>query len=176
MHPERDIDWYNEERKGMGQKRTAQEIDCDFLGSGYNVFEMAKIRAIEDRLRERPPLHEKMNGQLLYYFDPVPGEQYHLGADIASGRARDYSAFSVFNQAGKEMACFKGKILTREFAHLMGSVGQKYNWAWLAPERNAIGEGPVAMLQDNGYPNLYHTYQKLMKLDEFEPEMQAVAD
>ena len=37
MHPERDINWYNEMSSALGTKRTAQEIDGDFLSSGNTV-------------------------------------------------------------------------------------------------------------------------------------------
>ena len=38
MHPERDINWYNQMSSALGAKRTAQEIDGDFLSSGNTVM------------------------------------------------------------------------------------------------------------------------------------------
>lgn len=170
MHPERDQAWYDLQRRLMGEKRTAQEIDCDFLKSGYNVFDVTKIKAIEDRLNERPPIEERLNGTLKIYQRPMDGELYTVGADVATGKARDFSAFSVLNDYGKEVACFKGKIGIREFGHLLMKTGFEYGQALLAPESNAIGEGVVAVAQENNYPNIYHTVSKTMKLDAFEKD------
>lgn len=56
MHPERDINWYNEMSSALGTKRTAQEIDGDFLSSGNTVFDLSDIKAIEDCLSDYPVL------------------------------------------------------------------------------------------------------------------------
>ena len=48
MHPERDDGWYRSMSTALGPKRTAQEIDGDFLGSGNSVFDLVDIKAIED--------------------------------------------------------------------------------------------------------------------------------
>ncbi len=52
MHPERDIEWYNKMREALGPRRTAQEIDGDFLTSGHSVFNLVDIKAIEDGLSD----------------------------------------------------------------------------------------------------------------------------
>lgn len=170
MHPERNIEWYNEQRANLGEKRTAQEIDCDFLKSGYNVFDMAKIRAIEDRLLIKKTIEEDLEGRLKVYHAYDDEMTFILSADIASGRARDYSAFSIFDQNGKEYACFKGKIGIREFGHLMMKWGYKYGNAILAPEANSIGEGIISVLQENNYPAIYNTVSAVLKLEEFEKD------
>lgn len=167
-HPDRHKDWYKDQVQTLGAKRVAQEIDCNFLQSGYNVFDLGAIREIEDRLIATSPTEERLNGQLKIYHRPEKGMEYFIGADIASGRARDYSAFSVFDQNGKEAACFKGKIIPNDFAYLMGDIGYEYNSALLAPEVNNMGHSVVSVLQENSYPNLYHHLAKVMKLNEFE--------
>ncbi len=179
MHPDRDMDWYTENSSRLGMRRTAQEIDCDFLSSGYNVFDLAEIRAIEDRLNDKSPIDSLMDGDLLVYHDfaetgictrteKTRNLIFTIGADVATGRSRDYSTFSIMDQYGKEYACYKGKIHIGKFAHLLMKWGYKYGTAWLAPEVNAIGEGVTQVIQENHYPNLYNSVKKAMKLDEFE--------
>lgn len=183
MHPERSMKWYLEQKLALGNKRLAQEIDCDFLQSGYTVFDLAKIRAIEDKLLEfGSPLEERdmMNklregGEVKIYHKPVAGMEYFIGGDIASGRARDYSTFSVFDSNGLEHACFKGKLTVRDYAYLLMAVGQDYNWAWLAPEINSLGEGVMARIQDECYPNVHHSVSKTFKLGEFERDENLIA-
>lgn len=176
MHPEYNAAWYAEQRMDLGFRRCMQEIDCDFLQSGMNVFNMDKIKAIEARLNERQPfLRERVGfeGEILYYFKYDPARTYTLGADISTGRSKDYSAFSVYDDRGKEVACYKGKILPRLFAHVMMKVGYKYGMAIIAPEINSIGEAPLAILQEQEYPNIFHDVSSVLKRDEWLPKESA---
>lgn len=163
MHPERDQLWYDEQLRVLGEKRTAQEIDCNFLKSGYNVFNLEKIRAIEDRLLTlRKQVFE--NGNLYVYFPYDPKRTYTIGADVSTGHSRDFSAFSIMDDLGREAACYKGKIGIRQFGHLLMKWGQKYGTALLAPEANAIGEGIISVLQEAYYPNIYNRVHSTLKI------------
>lgn len=167
MHPERyrwegDYLWYNEMKSALGPRKTAQEIDGDFLTSGASVFDLMDIRAIEDELDQflnrlyNPHFRQEENGALLIFRDANPGEQCFIGADIASGRSRDYSAFTIMNRRGEELAAFKGKIPVDKFAELLMAQGRKFNHAVIAPEGNDIGLAVVTLIQKTGYDNLYH--------------------
>lgn len=162
MHPERDINWYNEMSKALGPKRTAQEIDGDFLSSGNMVFEASDIKAIEESLYEYPVIKRRLNGQFLQFLEPEKDEEYYIGADIATGRATDYSSFTCMNGAGEEYVVFKGKIPINKFTRLLGDTGERFNYAKLGPETNDIGMAVTMALQDEGYPNLYH-HRKFLK-------------
>jgi len=170
MHPERDYKWYTTQSKLLGEKRTAQEIDCSFLASGYTVFDLVDIKVIEERLSSTLLLEERFGGNMKIYFRPDPLKRYVIGADVATGRARDYSAFSVVDLEGKEYACYKGKIDPRAFGHLLIEVGNMYNQACIAVEINAIGEGPVATLQENYYPNIYREVERVLTAGETTPK------
>ena len=162
LHPERDMAWYEQMSKMLGPKRTAQEIDGDFLSSGNTVFEMTDIRAIEQMLSEYPAIKTRFNGQYREYNEPDPTKEYFFGADVATGRSRDYSAFSGMDRDGEEVASYKGKIPINKYGKLLGDVGRRWNYALLAPETNDIGIAVTSYLQDEGYPNLYH-FSKLVK-------------
>jgi hypothetical protein len=172
MHPERDISWYNAQRQVLGPRRTAQEIDGDFLTSGNSVFDLLDIRAIEDELDSFELLNLKKyaifskiktyNGNLRIYTLPVPGYKYFIGADIATGRARDYSAFTIMDRYGEEVACFKGQVPVNEFANMLIELGKIYNKALIAPESNDIGLAVASKIQEKGYSNLYYSV-KLLK-------------
>ena len=60
MHPDRDQKWYEEMSAALGPKRTAQEIDGDFLSSGNTVFDMVDIKAIEDCLFDYPIINSRL--------------------------------------------------------------------------------------------------------------------
>jgi hypothetical protein len=174
MHPERDINWYKTMSSSLGPKRTAQEIDGDFLTSGNSVFDLLDIKAIEDMLTEVDIYEKRLNGSLVIVHPPIPGEKYYLAADIASGRSRDYSAFTVMNRAGKEAAYYKGKMPVSEFATLLMRTGKEFNRAVVAPESNDIGLSVTTKIQDHGYPNLFYTTRFLKEKGQNKPKIEKV--
>jgi len=163
MHPERDMAWYNQMADSLGKRRTAQEIDGDFLTSGHNVFDLDDIKAIEDLLFEQQVIETRYSGQLKVFELPRKNVHYYIGADIATGRSQDYSAFSIMDRNGEEVVCFKGKISVDKFAELLMEYGYRYNNAILAPEGNDIGLAVVKLIQDKHYPNLYYSTRLLRK-------------
>ena len=162
MHPERDENWYKQMASALGPKRTAQEINGDFLSSGNTVFDLADIKAIEDCLSDYPVIKKRFNGQYRQYLEPQSDKEYFIGADVSTGRASDYSAFTCMDKQGEEQAVFKGRIPIDKYAKLLGDTGQLYNWATIAPESNDVGMAVTTKLQDEGYPKLYY-YQKMLK-------------
>lgn len=174
MHPERDQLWYNQMASSLGPRRTAQEIDGDFLSSGYSVFDLGAIRGIEDLLTDHTVIRSRYNGQFRIFSNPVPGESYYIGADVATGRAQDYSAFSIMDRYGDEVGCFKGKMSVDKFADLLGETGKEFNYAQLAPESNDIGLAVTSKLQNDNYPNLYYSTKILKKKGAKRPETESV--
>ena len=162
MHPERDINWYNQMSTALGPKRTAQEIDGDFLSSGNSVFDLMDIKAIEDCLSEFPIIKRRYNGQYLQFNEPEPDKDYFIGADVATGRATDYSSFTCMDKVGEEQAVYKGRMSVDKYARLLGDTGQLFNWATIAPESNDVGLAVTSILQSEGYPKLYY-FQKMVK-------------
>ncbi|MAO08117.1 MAG: hypothetical protein CL596_05325 [Alteromonas sp.] len=174
MHPERDINWYTKMANSLGKRRTAQEIDGDFLSSGFNVFDLDDIKAIEDLLIEQRVVETRFNGQLKIFEKAKKGTYYYIGADIATGRSQDYSAFSIMDRFGDEVACFKGKISVDRFADLLVEMGKKYNNAILAPEGNDIGLAVISLIQKQNYKNLYYSTKILRKKGKKRPETEEI--
>lgn len=162
MHPERDEKWYKDMSTALGPKRTAQEIDGDFLSSGSSVFDLTDIKAIEDCLSEYPVIKTRFNGQYKQFCLPIKDEEYFIGADISTGRASDYSSFTCMDRSGEEQAIYKGRMPVDKFGRLLGDTGTLFNYATIAPESNDIGIAVTSFLQTEGYPKLYY-YQKLTK-------------
>lgn len=170
MHPERDAEWYRVMSSALGPRRTAQEIDGDFLTSGNSVFDLTDIKAIEDGLTELPVHSVSMNGNLVIIRKPKPGEKCYIGADVSTGRSRDYSAFSIMNREGEELGYYKGKIPVGQFAELLMSQGKIFNWATLAPESNDIGLAVTTKIQESGYQNLFYTTKFLKEKGDSRPK------
>lgn len=174
MHPERyrfpgDTEWYDSMRAQLGPRKTAQEIDGDFLTSGVNVFDLMDIKAIEDELdmwisiHNNPELKVFKGGTLIQYKNPKPNEQYFIGSDVSTGRSRDYSAFSIMDRNGEEYASYKGKIHPSQLGDLLMEWGNKFNKALIAPEGNDIGLTTVSKIDDAGYPHLYYSRSLVKK-------------
>ena len=174
MHPERDQQWYDTMSSALGPRRTAQEIDGDFLTSGNSVFDLLDIKAIEDSLTEIDILEERLNGNLVILHPPPKNKTIYIGADVASGRSRDYSAFTGLDRQGKEYFYYKGKIPVSQFADLLMKMGYQYNEAVLAPESNDIGLAVTTKIQDAGYPNLFYTVRFLKEKGEKKPKIERV--
>lgn len=177
MHPERDELWYKTMASMLGPRRTAQEIDGDFLTSGSSVFDLRDIRAIEETLGEYERIDYRhssvfkdlmklnirpLGDNLRIYKLPDSRRKFSVGADIATGRARDYSAFSIMDERGEEYGSFKMKIPINEMSKLLNTIGHIYHRAELAPESNDIGLGVAEDLQsDLNYPRLHYSVQLL---------------
>ena len=175
MHPERDDIWYKDQLEILGPRKTAQEIDGDFLTSGNTVFNLADIKAIEDDIADiYQPIETRENGLLKIYKRPVKGENYFLGADISTGRSQDYTTFSIMSRDGDEMVSYKGKIPIDRAEKLMVEFAKKYNRALMAPESNDIGLGLATNLQNHGYANLYYSKSLLRKKGKNKPEEQLI--
>nr|DAI63688.1 MAG TPA: large terminase protein [Caudoviricetes sp.] len=171
MHPERDINWYNQMSSALGAKRTAQEIDGDFLSSGNTVFDLADIKAIEDCLSDYPVIKKRFNGQYRQFCEPESDKEYFIGADVSTGRASDYSSFTCMDKLGEEQVVYKGRMAVGAYAKLLGDTGKLFNWAIIAPESNDVGLSVTSKLQDEGYPNLYYYQKMLKKKGKSRPEM-----
>jgi hypothetical protein len=174
MHPERDQAWYDEQRSILGERRTAQEIDGDFLTSGNTVFDLVDIRALEELIPRHKVIDSALNGRLKIYKHPVPGEKYFLAADVSTGRSRDYSTILILNRKGEEMLSFKGKIPIKRLTKLIRKYGKKYNWALVAPESNDIGLSVASDLEEAHYPNLYYSKALIRKKGESKPKEELI--
>lgn len=170
MHPDRDQAWYDVQRQTLGPRRTAQEVDGDFLTSGNTVFDLNDIRAIENTLLTDDEYHDiQENGHFYIKRKPKLNEQCTIGADVAIGRSNDNSAFSIMNRAGEELGFYKGKMAPGQFSKLLMRSGKMFNRAMIAPESNDIGLAVTTMIQNAGYPNLYYSKQLLKKKGKTKP-------
>lgn len=174
MHPERDDNWYKIMSDALGPRRTAQEIDGDFLTSGSSVFDLLDIKAIEDLLTEVEPFEILENGNLKRIFLPTRNKQHYIAADVATGRSKDYSAFSNMDRQGKEYSFYKGKIGVSRFAELLMKEGKRYNNAIIAPESNDIGLAVTSKIQDHGYPALFYTTRMLKEKGKSKPKIEKI--
>lgn len=129
-----------------------------FLVSGRSVFDQSKIQA---DMRDAPePIREDEDGDLLIWEEPVEGELYDMGADVAEGldeNENDASTFVIWKRStGEQVAEIQCWDEPFSFAAKLDKWGRYYNTALLGVERNNHGHAVLlALIQIFNYPNLY---------------------
>jgi hypothetical protein len=169
VHPERDDVWFEREKQNMGPKEIAQEYECDFLASGNNVITNDIIEFYEKTYVIDPVERRGMGGDYWIFEYANPTETYVVCADVARGDGGDYSTFHVIaTKEYRQVAEFKSKIGTREFARLLITAAAEYNNALLVIENANIGWDVINTVIENGYPNLYYSPKGTdMSIDNF---------
>jgi hypothetical protein len=159
LHPDYDVEWYIKQLNELGNKRAKQELDCTFLNAGTPVLHIPTIRSIEGELKSivnYTRFHVLPDGFGGYIYEqPKPNEHYAIGVDVSTGKASDYSAFSIMDSDGREICYFKGKLPMRELAKLLTNIGHYFNTALIISENNGVGDGLIELLLALKYYNLY---------------------
>ena len=88
---------------------------------------------------------------------PEPGRQYVIGVDPAGGGIDgDYSCAEVIDwETGAQCAELHGHFPMKELARELVRIGEAYNKALLAVERNNHGNGVLAHLDNLNYLKVY---------------------
>lgn len=144
--------------------------DEAFLTSGRPVFNPEQLHPVLETLSE--PLQRlaleggsfetlewlpNPRGELLVYRELDAEETYTIGADTAAGiKGRDWSVAQVLDRKKRQVAVLRGYFAPDYFADLLYKLGERYNWALIAPENNNHGILTVNRLhKDLSYPYVY---------------------
>ena len=158
--PLRDENWKNETIRNSSERQFAEEFQCDFIGSSNTLISSTKLNS----LTWVKPI-SKTNDGLTIFVDPIkesettPPHTYYIVVDVARGQGKDYSAFTVIDiteMPYKVVAKYKNNIVSPLlFPSIIGSIGKRYNYAYVMVELNDIG-GQVADIlhRDLEYENL----------------------
>ena len=137
------------------KRKIAQELECDFLGSGDGVIPndvQEKIR--RDHIKE--PIEKYMQGNFWLWKEPVEGHRYIMGVDVSRGDSADASSICVIDFDEREqVAEYVGKIPPDDLASVV------YKWATLYKSfvvidiTGGMGIATSRKLQEMGYKDLY---------------------
>ena len=150
------IAWLRKTRPQFGRKFDQEyphSPEVAFLTSGAGRWPQEVLEALGRYVRE--PRSKELRDQLWIWHYPQEGGEYVIGADTAEGTdSGDYStAMVVERRTGMQMARFRGKLPIYKFAQYLHKLGKAYNWAYMAPERNAQGISTIGFLVNSmGYP------------------------
>jgi len=158
VHPERNLDWRNQQTKDLGERAAAQECDCDFSTSGNTVI-YPEILNWYQLNTVREPKEKRGREQEYWLFDyPDPMKTYMLIADVARGDGQDFSAFHIMEvDSLTQVAEYKCQVGTKEFAQTLIAAATEWNNALLVVENANIGWDVVIRIQEAGYSNLYYS-------------------
>lgn len=169
LHPERDKRWRDEmDRSSENLKKTAQELDCDFLSSGTSVIDLQLLQWFKKSYQIDPPERRGIDkGYWIWEFPRYTQDDvYIVTADVARGDGEDYSAFHVLNAKDmSQCAEYKGHIPTKDFGNMLVSVATDYNNALLIVEREGPGWATLQQIIDRGYDNTFYSTADLRYVD-----------
>ena len=109
-------------------------------------------------------LDSYLNKSFFIYRNVKSNERYFIGVDTSSGSGGDYSAVSVFDSQGEQIATFyDNKIPVYKFAQVVYDIGMYFNYGFLVVEKNSFGQSVIEKLRTEfGYLNMY----KMKQFDE----------
>ncbi len=171
-----ELDRMNGDIDAFAQEYPSNDEEA-FIVSGNHVWSptilryymnMTKKPVVTGNLYGANPVQfeENDHGYVQIFKAPVSSHYYVIGADVAGGGSRgderdaDFSCGQVIDQTTYEqVACWHGRIDPDLFGRQLDMLGQYYNNALLAVERNSIGITTLMMLRDLYYSNLYYQEQ-----------------
>jgi len=129
VHPERDAQWFENEKANMGPQEIAQEYECDFLASGNNVVTNDILEYYEQNHISDPVERRGMSGDYWIWEYPNPTETYVVCADVARGDGSDYSTFHIIATTGSVSKLIGVIMPTTTVGSSTGKGFEKTTWA-----------------------------------------------
>ena len=146
--------WFRTETKGLSLREIAQEYECNFLTSGDTYFQSDLIKWVTTLILSQSTTDEGLQ----VFSQPVPGRRYIMGADSATGKAFDRSAFHVCDvETMDHVVEYNAQVLPRDYAVELDRVGRMYNNALMVVENNSVGLAVIEHLKLLSYPNLFYS-------------------
>ena len=133
------------------RRKVAQELECNFLGSGDNVFDSDLMENIaKNQLKE--PIAKMMGGALWIFKEPVNGHKYVMGVDVSRGDSEDFSCIQIIDFDTREQVLeYVGKVppdITAEIAYKWGTM---YNAYCVVDLTGGMGVATARKMQEMNY-------------------------
>jgi hypothetical protein len=166
LHPERDQKWRDEQTKLSGEKGAAQECDCEFSTSGNTVVDIPVLE-LYTKTHVCEPLEKRGIDKGYWIFKyPEPGKSYMVSADVARGDSSDFSAAQILEvETMEQVAEYKGKLPTKDYARALITMATEYNNALLVIENANVGWAVIQEVLDANYANLFYSSSDLQYVD-----------
>jgi hypothetical protein len=159
-------EWRDEMGRDAGERAARQEYDAEFIGSGNTVIDSDLIELYASYIANQdinsPHYSDTIektgfDGNVWVWEHPDFSRNYMVVADVARGDGSDFSAFHIIDlESNAQVAEYKGKIGTTEFAHMLYEWATRYKDALLVVERENVGWAVLQTIIDRGYKNLFY--------------------
>lgn len=157
QHPDRGEAYYKEMKGKLGELKTRQELDCEFLSSDALLISSIKLAQI----RPQKPVCKDMGFN--FWVDPSElggyGKTYMVFLDPATGSGNDFSTIEVFdfpalnqiaeyrtNDVHIPLLYAKLKWILNKLSELKGRHRAEVLWSF---ERNGVGEAIAALFMND---------------------------
>ena len=133
------------------RRKVAQELECNFLGSGDNVFDSDLMQNISKNQLRAP--QAKLMGNALWIFkEPVNGHKYVMGVDVSRGDSEDFSSIQIIDFDEREQVLeYVGKIPPDVLAEIAYKWGTMYNAFCVIDITGGMGISTARKLQELSY-------------------------
>ena len=137
------------------KRKVSQELECNFLGSGDNVFDSNLMQEIQENFI-REPQNKMMSNSLWIWKEPIMGHKYVMGVDVSRGDSEDFSSFQIIDFDEREqVAEYVGKLPPDTMAEVCYKWANMYNCFIVVDITGGMGVSTSRKLQELGYKNLY---------------------
>jgi phage FluMu gp28-like protein len=137
------------------KRKVSQELECNFLGSGDNVFDSNLLQKVrENHIRE--PQNKMMGNALWIWKEPVVGHKYVMGVDVSRGDSEDFSSFQIIDFDEREqVAEYVGKLPPDTMAEVCYKWANMYSCFVVIDITGGMGVSTARKMQEMGFKNLY---------------------
>lgn len=137
------------------KRKIAQELECDFLGSGDSVIPTETMERIAKTMI-RTPKEKYMQGTLWQWKDPEEGHRYIMGVDVSRGDSDDFSSISIIDFDDREQVLeYVGKIPPDDLASIAYKWGILYSAFIVIDITGGMGVATSRKLQEMNYKDLF---------------------
>ena len=133
------------------RRKVAQELECNFLGSGDNVFDSDLLQNISKNHIVTPQA-KMMGGSLWIFKEPENGHKYVMGVDVSRGDSEDFSSIEIIDFDNREQVLeYVGKVPPDVIAEIAYKWGTMYNAYCVVDLTGGMGVATARKLQELGY-------------------------
>jgi hypothetical protein len=137
------------------RRKIAQELECDFLGSGDGVIP-GEVQENIAKNMIRVPIEKYMQGTLWQWKEPIQGHKYIMGVDVSRGDSEDFSSINIIDFDDREQVLeYIGKIPPDDLASVAYKWGVLYNAFIVIDITGGMGIATSRKLQEMNYRNLF---------------------
>lgn len=133
------------------RRKVAQELECNFLGSGDNVFDSDLMQNIQKNMI-REPQAKLMGGSLWIYKEPENGHKYVMGVDVSRGDSEDFSSIQIIDFDEREQVLeYVGKVPPDVLAEIAFKWGSMYSAYCVIDITGGMGVSTARKMQELQY-------------------------